>query len=91
MVDKMVKTFVAISQCTSYQHEEVQKALDKCMNSIGGISSYVKPGNKVPIKPNMLQGKSPEEATLLYGNMSRKSSLRRKKSIVPFNFIIFQK
>ena len=29
---------------------------------IGGTSSFIKPGDKVLIKPNMLQGKSPEEA-----------------------------
>ena len=58
----MVKTCVSISKCTSYQLEEVQKAVAKCMDSIGGISSFIKPGDKVLIKPNMLQGKSPEEA-----------------------------
>ncbi len=58
----MVKTCVSISKCTSYQLEEVQKAVDKCMDSIGGTSSFIKPGDKVLIKPNMLQGKPPEEA-----------------------------
>ena len=58
----MEKTPVSISKCSSYQLEEVQTALLRCVDAIGGISSFVKPGDKVMIKPNMLQGKSPDEA-----------------------------
>jgi uncharacterized protein (DUF362 family)/NAD-dependent dihydropyrimidine dehydrogenase PreA subunit len=59
---KMVKTPVSISKCSSYKHEEVQTALLRCVNAIGGISAFVEPGDNVMIKPNMLQGKSPDEA-----------------------------
>ncbi len=58
----MEKTPVSISKCSSYQHEEVQTAVLRCVDAIGGISSLVKPGDNVMIKPNMLQGKSPDEA-----------------------------
>jgi len=58
----MEKILVSISKCSSYQLEEVQTAVLKCVDAIGGISSLIKPGDKVMIKPNMLQGKSPDEA-----------------------------
>jgi uncharacterized protein (DUF362 family)/NAD-dependent dihydropyrimidine dehydrogenase PreA subunit len=58
----MEKIPVSITKCSSYQLEEVQKAVLECVEAIGGVSSIIKPGDKVLIKPNMLQGKSPEEA-----------------------------
>jgi uncharacterized protein (DUF362 family) len=58
----MEKIPVSISKCSSYQLEEVQTAVLKCLDAIGGISSFIKPGDKVMIKPNMLQGRSPDEA-----------------------------
>ena len=57
----MEKIPVSISKCSSYQLEEVQTAVLKCLDTIGGISSIIKPGDKVMIKPNMLQGKPPDE------------------------------
>ena len=58
----MEKIPVSITKCSSYQIEEVQKAVSECVEAIGGVSSIIKPGNKVLIKPNMLQGRLPEEA-----------------------------
>ena len=58
----MEKIPVSISKCSSYQLEEVQTAVLKCLDAIGGISSFIRPSDKVMIKPNMLQGKSPDEA-----------------------------
>jgi uncharacterized protein (DUF362 family)/NAD-dependent dihydropyrimidine dehydrogenase PreA subunit len=58
----MEKTRVKIAKCSSYQLEEVQNAVLDCINALGGASSFMKPGDKVLIKPNMLQDKSPEEA-----------------------------
>lgn len=57
----MEKTTVSITKCSSYNLEEVQKAVVECVDAIGA-SSIIKPGDKVLIKPNMLQGKSPDEA-----------------------------
>jgi uncharacterized protein (DUF362 family)/NAD-dependent dihydropyrimidine dehydrogenase PreA subunit len=59
---KMEKTPVSISKCSSYELEEVQRAVFKCINALGGVSSIITPGDRVLIKPNMLQAKSPEDA-----------------------------
>ena len=57
----MEKTTVSITKCSSYNLEEVQKAVVECVDAIGALS-IIKPGDNVLIKPNMLQGKSPDEA-----------------------------
>ena len=57
----MEKTSVSITKCSTYNLQEVQKAVVECVDAIGA-SSLIKPGNRVLVKPNMLQGKSPDEA-----------------------------
>lgn len=58
----MEKTRISISKCSSYNLDEVKISLLECLDAIGGISSIIQPGDNVLIKPNMLQGKAPEEA-----------------------------
>jgi uncharacterized protein (DUF362 family)/NAD-dependent dihydropyrimidine dehydrogenase PreA subunit len=55
-------TSVSIAKCDSYNIENVQNAVDNCLDNLGGLSSFIKPGNKVLIKPNILLAKAPEEA-----------------------------
>lgn len=53
---------VSIVRCKSYEKEEVFKALRKSIDLIGGIQRFIKEGNSVLIKPNLLYGKAPEKA-----------------------------
>lgn len=55
-------SLVSISKCNSYNKNEVKAAVDACLNNLGGISSLIKPGDHVLIKPNILLAKTPEEA-----------------------------
>jgi uncharacterized protein (DUF362 family) len=55
-------TSVSISKCNSYNIKEVQNAVDNCLENLGGISSLIKPGARVLIKPNILLAKAPKEA-----------------------------
>lgn len=55
-------TKISISQCNSYNIENVQNAVDSCLAELGGISSFIKKGDTVLIKPNILLAKKPEEA-----------------------------
>jgi uncharacterized protein (DUF362 family) len=57
---KLNRSTVSISECKSYTLHEVQSAVEKSLEGIGGIQSFVKPGDTVLLKPNMLQAKSPE-------------------------------
>lgn len=53
---------VSIVRCQTYEEEEVFKALQKSLDFIGGIRRFVKQGDQVLLKPNLLYGKAPEKA-----------------------------
>jgi uncharacterized protein (DUF362 family) len=52
---------ISISRCNSYQIEEVQDAVDKCLEQLSGIDSFIQSEDNVLIKPNILLAKKPEE------------------------------
>jgi uncharacterized protein (DUF362 family)/Pyruvate/2-oxoacid:ferredoxin oxidoreductase delta subunit len=54
--------YVSIERCESYDEEKVYKALEKIINHLGGWRKFIKPGNVVALKPNLLMYKKPEEA-----------------------------
>jgi len=58
----MKKPVISIGKCDSYHPESVQKAVQSVVDDLGGVSSFIKKGDTVLIKPNMLQAKTPEEA-----------------------------
>ena len=53
---------VSIVRCPNYIEEEVDYAVDKLLQNIGGIENFVKPHNKVFLKVNLLAPTKPEEA-----------------------------
>jgi len=53
---------VAFATCTGYVAEDVRRAVKSALGMLGGMASFVKPGQKVLIKPNLLSAKKPEEA-----------------------------
>src|SRR3989344_3630853 len=57
-----MKPNVSIKKCLEYNQSEVDQAIRQALISLGGISQFVKPGQKVLIKPNALMGSSPEAA-----------------------------
>lgn len=52
--------FVSLEKCNSYNQQEVDKSINKLTNNIGGILKFVKKGQKVLIKPNIVKGIAPE-------------------------------
>ena len=55
-----MKTKVSIVKCKTYNPEEVAFSVRKAFDLLGGLSSFIKKGEKVLIKPNMLSGSLPE-------------------------------
>jgi len=53
---------VALVECKTYDENEVSKAVDTALEYLGGLESFIKPGMKVLIKPNLLMKKKPDEA-----------------------------
>ena len=60
---------VSISKCNSYDTKEVQGAVDSCLDKLGGLSSLIKPDDRVLIKPNILIAKPPEEAVTTHPSL----------------------
>ena len=56
-----MKSKVAIVRCGSYNTEEVRKAVSRGMELMGGAESFVKQGEKILLKVNLLVGEVPEK------------------------------
>ena len=56
-----IKSKVALVPCASYDDAEVLSALKAGLELLGGIACFVKPGEKIVLKPNVLIAASPEK------------------------------
>lgn len=54
---------VSILKCESYDISKVKNAVRESIDYLGGISSFVKPGEKVLLKVNLLMKREPEKVT----------------------------
>lgn len=54
---------VTVANCPDYQAETVDQALEQVLAPLGGMSQFVKPGQRVFIKCNLLMKRRPETAT----------------------------
>ncbi|BAZ39753.1 hypothetical protein NIES4101_57090 [Calothrix sp. NIES-4101] len=50
---------VSLIRATSYQHEALRESLETLLEPLGGMATFVKPGHKVLLKPNLLTGSRP--------------------------------
>lgn len=51
---------VAIIKCESYDYEKVREAVGRGMGLIGGPSAFIKPEERILLKPNLLSADPPE-------------------------------
>ncbi len=56
------KEVVSIVPCPSYEGGTLGTALDALLEPIGGIERFVRPGQRVLLKPNLLSAKDPSRA-----------------------------
>ena len=52
---------VSLEKCNSYNQNEVDVAIKKLILNLGGISNFIKKGQKILIKPNIVKGMKPEQ------------------------------
>jgi len=52
---------VAVVRCDDYVPGEVDAAVRRAIDLIGGMGRFVAPGQRVLLKPNLLQGQEPEK------------------------------
>jgi len=57
-----MKPVVSISKCPEYDLNMVRKEVGEAIDNLGGIGKFVKPGEKVLLKVNLLLPSKPEEA-----------------------------
>lgn len=54
-----VNPIVSVAHCAGYHPLLVRQAMQRCLQSLGGMSHWVKPGWQVLIKPNLILPKPP--------------------------------
>lgn len=62
---------VSIKKCGSYEKEAVQKAVADAVSLLGGMDRFVKRGERVLVKPNLLAAKPPEAAVTTHPQVVR--------------------
>ncbi len=60
-MDNMTRPIVSISLCEEYEIQQVRKAVAEAMEHLGGMGNFVKPGDKVLLKVNLLFPSKPDE------------------------------
>ncbi|HNY22699.1 MAG TPA: DUF362 domain-containing protein [Treponemataceae bacterium] len=58
----MAKSKVAVIRCESYDEDVVYAAVSRGVELLGGIGAFVRKGEKILMKPNVLAGSAPELA-----------------------------
>lgn len=53
---------VAVVKCRNYEQDLVDRQVDRCLQLMGGLSRYVKKGDRVLLKVNLLSPEPPEKA-----------------------------
>ena len=54
-------TSVALARCTTYRDEDVDAALARALDALGGWSAVIRPGARVLLKPNLIAAAPPDE------------------------------
>jgi uncharacterized protein (DUF362 family)/Pyruvate/2-oxoacid:ferredoxin oxidoreductase delta subunit len=68
---KHTSSSVSIVRCAEYDRELTFGAVKQAVDLLGGMHTFVKPGERVLIKPNLLKGKAPEAAVTTHPEIVR--------------------
>lgn len=71
---------VAAVKVSDYSYQEVERGLSEVLDLLGGLASWVKTGDRVLIKPNMLEGMPPEKAVTTHPELIR-AMIRKVKNL----------
>ncbi len=66
-----MKIPVTLANCADYSTETVTAAIERLMEPLGGMAAFVRPGQRVLLKPNMLSGKEPQRAVTTHPEIVR--------------------
>jgi uncharacterized protein (DUF362 family)/Pyruvate/2-oxoacid:ferredoxin oxidoreductase delta subunit len=57
---------VSIARCDGYDFETVRTALKEALAPLGGMQAFVKPGERIGLKPNLLLSSDPGQAIITH-------------------------
>jgi uncharacterized protein (DUF362 family)/Pyruvate/2-oxoacid:ferredoxin oxidoreductase delta subunit len=69
------KSKVALVKCTTYDNNEVLKAVRTGLDLLGGVSAFIKPGDKIVLKPNVLIGTSADNGVTTHTSIFRAAAV----------------
>ncbi len=64
-------TKVALARCDNYERSAVESVVRKSLSELGGIARYVRPGQRVLVKPNLLAAEPPERGVVTHPEVVR--------------------
>jgi uncharacterized protein (DUF362 family)/Pyruvate/2-oxoacid:ferredoxin oxidoreductase delta subunit len=70
MTDK-TSSAVSIVRCADYDQERVELAVRQAVDLLGGIATFIRPGDRVLIKPNLLKACPPSGAVTTHPEILR--------------------
>ena len=62
---------VALVQCADYDAERVEASVRRAMGLLGGMNWFVKPGQRVVVKPNLVMPSHPDRAIVTHPQVGR--------------------
>ena len=71
-----MKLPVSLQRLADYEPARVKAALSRLLEPLGGMAAFVRPGQSVLIKPNMLSGKHPDRAVTTHPEIVRQVILQ---------------
>lgn len=76
---------VILEKIDGYDRHEIKQAVVRLLTPLGGMEAFVKPGERVLLKPNMLSAKSPGKAVTTHPELVRAViELVREVGAIPF-------
>lgn len=62
---------VSVVRCKSYDEREVERAVDECLSLLGGIDQFVRRGETILLKPNLLAPTPPSRGVTTHPSVIR--------------------
>src|SRR5208283_3485780 len=62
---------VSIVRCADYARGSIMTAVRQAVDLLGGMQAFIKPGERVLLKPNLLKANRPEEAVTTHPEVVR--------------------
>jgi uncharacterized protein (DUF362 family)/Pyruvate/2-oxoacid:ferredoxin oxidoreductase delta subunit len=94
-------SIVSLIRCETYDRLLVERSVRKALDPFGGMAAFVKPGDRVLIKPNLLSARSPEKrittdpevvraVAILVAQAGGKAFIGDSPAIEPFRRVAFK-